>query len=504
MGASICVSCGESMFAPPGGGRASRRPDSTPTPWKDADDGDSGVHEHRLMGADSDSPSSLEPESRPSTSPSAIPSTSIGADGPRLALADDRPGSGFHVADVADDGDSITFESLGPSADAVSDPGVANGLDTDSDSVTDLGADMPAPVALPKRERRSLCDICFGPAPNPTSGMCHECEDRAGVSLGDRPGGGRIRPRPVKRKTGALRRGVGAAVVGALLVAGGLAVLEYGGGRKAGAALLKGAVAEAVVVRLAVPDVGATHYRTELDVHLHRENRGSQFATDLSTVFDLRQLSGYLASVTLVEALPDAAVLLVRSESRLESQEGEYVTRDGGRQNVFPWDGHVEVSRLRATARGGVALTNGGDPTPARDVPPFVVFATTGAPAGSLEPGATWRAQVSLPCVVRLGGALAVHPFDCTFELVGRRVLDARDCVVVRVEAIPSQALGQGFDDLEHAGGAVTGALAFDIDTGLLVRADLDVDTSVWRGEGGNPDDVVHLKGSLTISRAGP
>ncbi len=523
MGASTCVSCGNSMFAPPGVGGATRRLASTPAPWQDDGANESGIVEHHRLGSAADAHAAdthrLGDAQSVEGTQGVESAAGLEAQSGRLALADDRPGSGTHDLHVEHEAGSLSFESLVPSGDDLDSGGRSCELVLDSDTASrpfpatsetesspDLSAALPPalpdPVSLPKRQGGSLCDICFGPAPNAMTGMCAECEIRAGVSADGGTGTARVRPRPIKRRKSAARRGLAVAVVGGLLVAAGFGVLDYVKRPRPGSGLLKNAVAKSVVVRLAIPDVGSTHFETTIDVRLLRENRRSQLASSLSRVFDVQQVSNYAASVTLDEAQESGATIVVRSVSTLASQDGEHVTRDGGIQRIYRWDGDVAVSNLLVPSRGPIAAADGSEPTPAHDVPPFLVFGTTGAPAGALEPGAVWRADVRLPCVARPDGSLAAQPFTCSFEFVGRRVVDARDCAVVRVKAVANAVLGSGFERFDAASGTVAGALAFDVETGLLVRAELDVDTRVSRGERDDPDDIVRVQGTIAIARA--
>jgi len=469
------------MFAPPGGGPSAQRPISSPAPWQETEQGDSGSLEHHRLGADTGGESPFGQSERPISDPGARPSF----------LADESPGadSGFYDQEQATESGTISSDSL-------------DGLpDTPSELDADTPAPLPSPVALPKREHRSLCKICFGPAASALTDICNECRDRAGTPLDDASGVRRVRPKIRPQKTSVLRRAVAAVFWGGLLVAAGFGVVKYRDVPTPGGGLLTNVVAEAAVIRLVVPVDGATDFVTMFDVRIERGQRDSQFADDLSTVFDLQQRSRNLSRVTLVNTLPGAAILNVHTESILDAQEGEYVTEVGA-QTAYPWGGQVRDTRVRVPLRGRIQVDGGGLPYPARDVPPFVVFGTVGAPDGNLEPGATWRSEVSLPCIARPGGAIAAHPFVGEFEFVGRRVVNGRACAIVSVEATPVAGLGAGFEKLENAAGKVAGALAFDVGSGLLVSAELVVDTVLTRGSVADPDERIAMTGALSISRS--
>jgi hypothetical protein len=466
------------MFAGPGGAQPSKRLISSPAPWKDDGDGSSGLIEHHKMSSDTESSPSFAAERPLSERPESRPSF----------IADERAGSGLHAQDWDASASAAASAHGGSGAESVAAEG-------------ELPPDMPAPVALPRREHRSLCTICFGPAASALTDMCEECRDRAGGPSDEAAGTARVRRKPVRRKLSVLRLGLAAAVLGAVLVGAGMGVVRHLDELTPGGGLLKGVHLAAVEVQFAVPDMGATDFSTAFDVTLHRECRDSRLATSFSTVFELQQASRSLARVTLVETQDGVDLLNVRSESALEAQEGDYVTEDGGAQQVYAWDGQIEVSRVTASARGPLERVGGGRPEPARDVPPFLTFGTTGAPEGVLVPETSWEASVDLPCLVRLDGGLAAHAFSCRFEYAGRRVVDARKCAIVRVDAEPVSELGDRFRSLDTATGRVRGALAFDLETGLLVKADLTIETRVLRGVPEHLDESVDMRGTLTIER---
>jgi len=456
------------MFARPGGGSSTLRPDSSPAPWQDSDAGDSGLAEHHRLDSAVDLHTALHFEARQPADESGRPAF----------LADESPGSGLFLADSDSDSAGDTFPP-------------------------DQPVPLPEAVSFSRGERRALCRICFAPVARASAETCDECQTRAEAAGDGAKVAARARRIQQQHAPNPARRAFFASVGGVILIVAGIGVVRYVSEAPPGIRITQSAQKSPIVVRFAFDAEVATGYRTEIDVRLHRENRRNPFESGLRAIFDVKQLSEYLTRVTLVRSEGDAAILTVYTESSLKNQDGEYVTRDGLPTKLYQWDGDVQITEVRARAEGQIERTHGGLPVPAHDVPPFMVFGTTGAPSGHLEPEMTWDAVVVLPCVTDLDGAIVAHPFDCRFKYVGGRVLDGHVCAIVELSAKPVRELGEGFESLENVGGSVDGALAFDVGTGLLVTADLEIDTTLSRGADDDPEERVSMTGELTISRGG-
>ena len=450
MGATSCFACGQSLFAPP------RSAPSTPPPLS--------LHAH--------SEAQL-PGPTPLASPRASESSTEGPPA-RPVLANDGP-----MAAPAGTPELVLDES------------------------------MPPPVDLPTRRRPTLCKICFGPCTDRLTLVCDTCQSRAAatpepttpaVAFGKKLGTAAFRPPPARRAPTAGARARRAALWGALLVAAGFGVVHFARPPAPGASLSRDSSAAATAVDFAMPRDSVVHFRTTLDVQIKREEFPSTFADSLMTVFDLEQVATHDAEVMLVRGEGPAAVLDVRTECRMVSQAGEWEQKDGSRRPVYPWDKWLDVDRVRVGAEGPMVRLSGGEPFPARDVPPFLVFAHTGGPRGEMQPGARWGTTALLPCLVTRAGAIAPTKFDCRFRYVGRRVLDGRACAIVHLDATPLRDLDERFEHLDGVGGSVAGALAFDADSGLLVQADLVVDAYACHG-GSNPDERVSMKGRVLVER---
>ncbi len=380
-----------------------------------------------------------------------------------------------------------------------------------SDGAAQLRGDeaRPAPVNLPVRAPRTLCRICLGPCTELLTNVCTACQmrvaatpapDSPAVAFGKKLGTAAFRPPPVRRAPSAGARAARAIFWGVLLVGAGLGVVRFARPPEPGADLARDFRADVLSVAFAMPRDAVQRYRTTLDVNIHREEIPSTFDTAMMTIFDLHQVSTHDAEVVLVRDEGDSALLDVRTACALVSQEGEWERTDGSMRPVYPWPQRTAVERVRVRADGPPVLTSGGAPLPARDVPPLFTFGHAGGPAGALRPGARWTTRALLPALVTRGGAVAPAEFDCRLRYVGRRVLGNRACAIVRLDATPRRELDERFEDLDRALGTVSGALAYDVATGLLVQADLEIDTSVSRGAR-TPDQRVTMTGTLRVTR---
>jgi hypothetical protein len=308
-----------------------------------------------------------------------------------------------------------------------------------------------------------------------------------------------FRPPPARRGPTAGQRAVRALFWGVVLVAAGFGVVHYRQSGGAGASVVRDVRSSGITMAFAVPQDSVLKYRTRMDVKLHREEVPSAFDHAMMTIFDLRQVANHDHEVMQVGSRRGGTMLDVRSECRLEQQSGTWEEKDGSVRPIYPWRDWIDVQRVHVSADGPMRGDD-GEPLPGRDVPPLLTFAHVGGRVGDLEPGARWSARALLPCLAAPSGALAPSAFDCDLTFVGRRVLEGLDCAVVKLSARPRNDLDDRFDHLNAAGGGVKGALAYDAATGLLVRADLEIDAHV-RHAGEGPDARVTVKGRLLVTR---
>jgi len=373
-----------------------------------------------------------------------------------------------------------------------------------------LGPALPPPVNLEVTQRRTLCKICFGPCDDAITLVCDICHDRASTApapaaagvaaFGNKMGTSAFRPPKARRGPSAGARAFRAAAWGAVLVAAGFGVVHVIRPPEPGASLSRDAKSAAAAVDFAMPKDSVVHFRTTLDVQVMREEVPSTFDTAMMTIFDLRQVATHDAEVMMLRGDADSAVLEVRTACRLVRQTGVWEQKDGSLRPIYPWPDRIEVDRVRAHAEGAMERVSGGEPLPARDVPPLLVFGHTGAPRGELSAGVRWSTEALLPCLVTRSGAIAPSPFDCRFKYVGTRVLQGRKCVIVRLDAAPLRRLDESFEHLDGVGGKVAGSLAYDTSSGLLMQADLEIDAYATHG-GSSPDERARMKGSLLVTR---
>ncbi len=366
---------------------------------------------------------------------------------------------------------------------------------------------LPAAPALAAHEpeARSLCSLCLTPCDVVAGAkpICPGCRNAAEAAQHAGASAQTVKRRTTRATT--RRRGSLARTLSWLLVLGGagagavflLPRLQLGG--DAGAELVAGARATSAVVNAEFPADGITQFRTTYDLRILRERSSGAIRLKSPPVFDVRQVATVASEIALVERGELALGLDVRAACTLESERGVVDLRDGQKRTVFPWDRHIGVMRVVSRPKGTPEAAE-GQLVVGRDVPPLLTFGTTWAPKPELAAGAEWEGDVTLPCLPTADGAVAPSGFRCTFSYAGRKIARGADCVVVRVVGEPGPVQGAEFASFTQPGGSVRGTLLYDTRSGLLVQAELAVDTTV-RDEEQHATETVHMTGRVTIDR---
>lgn len=397
------------------------------------------------------------------------------------------------------------------------DPADDRGLDDDRGFDTAVAADAGP--------REVMCRICLGPflrAADDTVNMCPHCRgiDVGGADLGrndvilpgsqydappgqdfqSRMSGGELKPRIYGERKARLRTGPVVFVV--VLAIAGLAWAAYALWPRSSRTDeyirdVKRVPHEFVVAPEAEKLV---RLETTFNLWITHETLRATFKGQLDALIDVYQKSILETEMVLAGERGGSPMMDLTVETLIADQKGRYDTKDASELKIHPWPGHNASARVVLSSTKPPVSPSGAELLIGRDVPPFVSLGSLEPPAGRLEPGRRWITEVPLPLMCDRDGRLMIADFSCTFTYEGTRLLGGYDCVTVRLSGRPPKSPPKKLDGMNRTGGAIRGALFFDVRTGLLCEAHIDVDAHSDR-DSGRLDERCRVQGQVEIRR---
>ena len=123
-----------------------------------------------------------------------------------------------------------------------------------------------------------------------------------------------------------------------------------------------------------------------------------------------------------------------------------------------------------------------------------------GAPVGRVTAGKKWLADIPLPVLADRSGQLQVVTFPCKLTYLGRKLVSGYVCNAIQLDGKAPKRVPERFDPMNRTGGKIRGALFYDIETGLLAEAHLDIDIHFSK-DNGRLEDRIRAQGRLDITR---
>lgn len=251
---------------------------------------------------------------------------------------------------------------------------------------------------------------------------------------------------------------------------------------------------------LAPSKTGVVRLEATEDVTFVHEFVRASFSSRLEEVLNVRQRSVQTCDVAWSRDDPRGIVLDSAVECRVAAQTGFAGGEDGREAKLYPFEGFTERTQLIVPPGAGPQRTDGEPTICGRDVTPCLTVREVGAPNGTVAPGATWKAPVTLPFLIGRNGGLRAASFPCEITYQGRIVQDGVHCHLLSVSGGAPTKVGEVVEDMNRSGGGVRGVLFYEAKTGLLLKARLTADVSAWL-EKGRVEDRVHVEGTLDIVR---
>lgn len=376
----------------------------------------------------------------------------------------------------------------------------------------DVRPAMP-PTAAPEEVLCRICTDVFswrqGDAP-----VCPTCRQFASGSGGDlathaapavgslqHAAGGRSRSVAVPRPSGGPRALV-ACLLGGALVVGALGVVRAIDSKpKAGAALTETVRDEPSELVIAPPAAQVVRFRSSLSLHTVHRDHSRGFGTS-AVLGDARITTEQETEISLVRTEARGAVVDSLSRCRLASKEGRTASRRELRDvDVFPAHGHDGTLRVLLRPSADVTQVDGAPVVTGRDVVPLLTLGTIGAQAGTVRPGAHWRAEIELPCTTDPEARLLLERFPAEVRYLGRSTYRGFVCAAFRITALAPAQMPKGVPEtVDRRSARIAGVVLYELETGLLAEGSLDVEQRYWAGEDRKTDDV-EIEGRLDLRR---
>jgi len=380
----------------------------------------------------------------------------------------------------------------------------------------------PAPAVAQREE--IMCRICMTPFERPQGAgnvrMCPDCStfDTSGadsgeneVSLsgspalpgqdfGSRMGTADFRPAIKGAHKAGLRRGPLVIFIGLFLALVGVAVVKFTKETHRTDTYFREIKPVETTFKVAPAPDKLVRLTTTLNLWLLHESMRASFKGELDAKVDVHQRTVQIAEMALDNVRSRGAQVDVAVECRLEEQRGRAQEEDAVEVKIYPWGGHHATNRMLLTTHNPPSKLSGAEFVVGRDVPPLLTLGAISVPEGKVKPKRRWLAEVELPLLCNRDGAIFPYPFPCTFTYEGRRTLSGYQCHVIRMVGKAPRRVPARLQGFNRTGGQIRGALFYDIETGMLVEAHLDVDVNVTH-VAGRVDERIQIQGQLEILR---
>jgi hypothetical protein len=257
---------------------------------------------------------------------------------------------------------------------------------------------------------------------------------------------------------------------------------------------------ETVRIVLAPEQDRIVKWDTTLKIHAVREEVRASYGSPQAVV-DMLQTSVQTTEMSLVREDSEGIVLDVAADCHVTEQTGRIGPEDAREAEVYPFRGFRQQTRVRAVAGAATVSLGGGDILPGRETPPFFTIGDVGLGAHTLNTGERWKAPVRLTILTERNGRLFTMPFPAEFVYAGRATRQGIACAAFRMNATMPQDVPPPLDEsMNRKQGELAGALFFEITTGLIVEATVEIDCRFWRDRGRIEDDL-RITGRYDVRR---